>query len=119
MVLGLGLVQAQIPNEKVLDKTWKVNLMLNTSHEFVVATKQKIYINNDNMIVVPQCYRWDYYFKIVSVTDERLVLEEYEYTPKKLTPTGNHVFFTKSDLTGADLEKLDYKQKPHYLRINS
>lgn len=119
MVFGFGIVQAQTPIEKVLNTTWKVNLMLNSSHEFVVATKEKTYINSGNIIVIPQCYRWDYYFKIVSVNDNSLVLEEYEYSPKQLIPTGKHIYFKRSDLTDTDLEKLNYTERPDYLRINS
>jgi hypothetical protein len=118
MSIGIGSLFAQIDHNAVLNATWKVNLEKATSHDWM-STSGDITINNDDMIVIPKCYEWDYYFKIIRVTKTELVLERYDNWKDILTATGNYYYFKRTQLTKSDFDTLNYEQKAFYLRMNS
>ena len=118
LCLGVGTLMAQTNKSKLLNTTWKVDLGKNSTYEFT-CTMNDIYITDDDqMIVVPQCYQWDGYFKIISIIDDKMVLQEYDYTHRDLKPTNKFYHLKKTNLSLEDYNNLIYMEKFNYLRIN-
>ncbi len=127
LCISLGLVSAiaQTNADKLFNSTWKIQLDRNSAHEFTVtATAGKVKMEG-NMLIFPQCYTWDYYFKIVTMTDSTLILERYDYDPQKLKSTedalirsGDFYYFKKVDLSLEQFKLLNAQEKHSYLRLD-
>src|SRR5262245_34694123 len=110
MIAATTGLHAQIKTDHILTTTWKQTGGTEIFHEFV-ATKGEVSITNDDILIVPQCYEWDYHYKIIESTDQRLVVEKYNYVRTKelvgsYVPSGITFSFEKTDITKEQYKKL-------------
>jgi hypothetical protein len=116
MSLALGSAMAQTNSSALFNTTWKIKLDKNSAHA-LTCTDGKPHVAENGMLVIPQCYTWDNYFKIISITNNNLLLERYDYINKQLTPSSELYYLEKASLSSNNFEKLASNQKILYLRI--